>query len=74
MSKIILDRTLFKQIKAMNKESMSNFLTNVYMNGKKDAATCDVDLEQLKRDVGGIKGIGEKRLDQIMLILNKYLK
>ena len=36
MDKFTLDRATYKQIKAMDKDRLSEFLKNVYMNGKND--------------------------------------
>lgn len=64
--KIVLDRALYKQIKAMDKAKMSDFLSNVYLNGKADAESSVVDFDELRTEIGKIKGIGETRLDEIM--------
>lgn len=63
---IVLDRALYKQIKAMDKAKMSDFLSNVYLNGKADAENSAVDFEELRTEIGKIKGIGEARLNEIM--------
>lgn len=52
---------------------MQNFLTNYYQNVMEDAATSSVDLEALSSELSSIKGVGEKRLDEIMSVIGKYL-
>ena len=70
MSKdFVLDRALYKTIKNMNKEKMSDFLNDVYYMGVRDAAADSVDLDTLRGKIGGIKGIGESRLNEIMDVI-----
>lgn len=33
-----------------------------------------VELDELRNEIGGIKGVGEKRLDEIMAVIEKYLR
>lgn len=69
----VLDRVTYKKIKGMSREEMQNFLTNYYHNLMEDASTYSVDLETLRAELGNIKGVGEKRLDEIMSVIEKYL-
>lgn len=65
----VLDRALYKTIKNMNKEKMSDFLNDVYYMGVRDAAADSVDLDTLRGKIGSIKGIGESRLNEIMDVI-----
>lgn len=69
----VLDRSTYKKIKGMSREEMQNFLTNYYYNVMEDAETSAVDLEALRAELSSIKGVGEKRLDEIMSVIGKYL-
>lgn len=77
MEENILDRALYKQIKNMNRDEMEGFLKRVFENGYKKAvsenvsACSDVDLDKLRKEIGKINGIGTKRLDEIMAIIEK---
>lgn len=39
----------------------------------KGIETVDIDLENMRSEIGAIKGIGETRLDQIIEIISKHL-
>ncbi len=69
----VLDRSTYKKIKGMSRMEMQKFLTNYYYNVIEDAATSSVDIEVLRAELSSIKGVGEKRLDEIMSVIEKYL-
>lgn len=69
----VLGRTACKKIKGMSRKEMQNFLTNYYQNVMEDAVTSSVDLETLRSELSSIKGVGEKRLDEIMSVIEKHL-
>lgn len=71
--KYTLDRATYKQIKAMDKDKMSEFLSNVYLTGKADCESENVDLSELKAEIGKIKGIGETRLNEIMDAIERFI-
>ena len=52
---------------------MQNFLTNYYNNVMEDAEAPTLDLNELRTELGSIKGVGEKRLDEIMAVIEKHL-
>ena len=64
----MLDRATYKKIKAMSREEMQSFLTNYYNNVMEDASSVTVELDELRNEIGGIKGVGEKRLDEIKAV------
>ncbi|MBQ6944454.1 MAG: hypothetical protein IJN43_09010 [Ruminococcus sp.] len=70
----MLDRATYKKIKGMTREEMQNFLTNYYNNVMQDASEATLDLDELRKEIGGIKGVGEKRLDEIMGVIEKHLR
>ena len=74
MEQKMLDRATYKKIKGMTREEMQNFLTNYYNNVMEDAETPTLDLGELKKELGSIKGVGEKRLDEIMAVIERHLR
>lgn len=64
-----LTRNLYKEFKSMNREKMQRVLTNIYMEGVQSVETTSVDLDKLREEIGKISGIGEKRLDEIMKVI-----
>lgn len=73
MEQKMLDRATYKKIKSMTREEMQNFLTNYYNNVMEDAETPMLDLGELRTELGSIKGVGEKRLDEIMAVIERHL-
>ena len=73
MEQKMLDRATYKKIKGMTREEMQNFLTNYYNNVMEDANAPTHDLGELRKEIGGIKGVGEKRLDEIMVVIERHL-
>lgn len=71
--KEVLDRALYKKIKAMDRKTMEAFLNEMYIVGADSVNAVNVDTDELKSDIGKVKGIGESRLNEIMDIINKYL-
>ena len=69
----VLGRATYKKIRGMSREEMQNFLTNYYHNIMEDAPTYSVDLKELRAELSNIKGVGEKRLDEIMSVIEKHL-
>lgn len=70
---IVLDRALYKKIKAMDKKQMQNFLVGLYNNAQTDMNAASVDLTELRNEIGAIRGIGENRLNEIMSVIEKHL-
>lgn len=75
--KKLLDRTLYRQIKSMDKNTMARTLENIYQMGKDDAMqgieAVDIDFDKIRSEIGSIKGIGETRLNLIMEIIKNNL-
>lgn len=64
-----LSRALYKEFKSMKREKMQEVLTNIYLQGVQSVETSSVDLDRLRSEIGKINGIGEKRLDEIMKVI-----
>ena len=69
----ILDRSLYRQIKQMDKNTMQDFIQDIYESGKQQAEAQKVDYDALREDLSKIKGIGEARLNEIMAVLEHHL-
>ncbi len=63
----------YKKIKGMTRKEMQNFLTNYYNNVMEDANVPTLYLRELRKEIGGIKGVGEKRIDEIMAVIERQL-
>lgn len=68
-SKRLLSRTTYKRIKALDREGLSKYVTNVYLNGYeagRKAGTPDVLMRTFREVLLSIDGIGPTRADAIM--------
>lgn len=70
----ILDRTTYKKIKGMSLDEMQGFLMRYVDNLKNDSDIKEIDLLEIMSEIGKIKGIGEKCLDEIMSVIKDHLK
>ena len=69
-----ISREMYKKIKSMDREQLQVFATTIYLDGVKSAETTDLDLDKLREEIGTIKGIGESRLNEIMMVIEKHTK
>ena len=67
----IIDRDTYRAIKKMRREELQAFLVRYADELQKDAPA--VDLREVEKDIKAIKGIGEKRAEEIMAIFEKHL-
>ena len=67
----MIDRDTYRSIKKMSREELQAFLVRYADELQKDAPT--VDLRAVEADIKGVKGIGEKRAEEIMRIFEKHL-
>ena len=66
----IIDRETYRAIKKMNREELQAFLVR-YANNI--SGNRSIDLREVEADLKTVKGIGEKRLEEIMVIIEKHL-
>ena len=70
---VLLDRSLYRTIKNMNKSELNQFIHNVYDTGKGDAISeievTEINIEKIHTEISEIKGIGETRSNKIMDII-----
>ena len=63
----LVNRSLYKRIKSMNRAEMEFFVKNIFNQGyeKAESETRHIDYNSLKANLSQIKGIGESRLNEI---------
>ena len=71
MSQPIIDRDTYRSIKKMSREELQAFLVRYADELRKDAPA--IDLREMEKDIKSVKGIGEKRAEEIMRIIEKHL-
>lgn len=72
----LVNRSLYKRIKSMNRAEMDNFVRNVFDQGyqRAEEETHPIDYDSLRADLSKIKGIGENRLNEIMMVIDKHIE
>ena len=68
----IIDRDTYRSIKKMSREEMQAFLMR-YADGLLEKDGKSIDLREVEKDLRQIKGIGEKRVEEIMAVFEKHL-
>lgn len=71
MSDKIIDRDTYRSIKKMSREELQAFLVRYADSLRENTPT--LDLRELEKDIKGVKGIGEKRAEEIMTIIERHL-
>ena len=84
----ILDRATYRRIKKMDRATLEGLIQDIFEQGRKkglaeagvmvDESMADdrggtLDLRKVESEIRGIKGIGEKKAEEIMLIFEKHL-
>ena len=67
----IIDRDTYRSIKKMSREELQSFLIRYAENLTKDSHV--IDLQKLEQDIKSIKGIGEKRTEEVMAVIELHL-
>lgn len=68
----IIDRDTYRSIKKMSREELQAFLMR-YADGLLEKDGKSIDLREVEKDLRHIKGIGDKRVEQIMAVFEKHL-
>ena len=68
----IIDRDTYKKIKKMNREELTKFILQ-YGDELLGEQGKNIDLPALEAELSKIKGIGGKRLEEIMTVVEKFL-
>lgn len=71
--KQVIDRETYRSIKKMSRDELQVFLIRYANNLLEEIDEKEIDLSALRSEIGQIKGIGEKRLDEIMAVVEKYI-
>ncbi len=68
MDQQAIDRDTYRQIKKMSREELNSFLIRYAQNLCKP-----IDLRDMEKEIRAIGGMGEKRTEQVMDVIEKYL-
>lgn len=68
----IIDRDTYKKVKKMDRETLTKFILQ-YGDKLLEEHSKEIDLPALGAELSKIKGIGGKRLEEIMAVIEKYL-
>ena len=68
----IIDRDTYRAIKKMGREELQAFLMR-YADGLLEKDGKSIDLREVEKDLRQIKGIGDKRVEEIMAVFEKHL-
>ena len=68
----IIDRDTYRSIKKMSREELQGFLLR-YADGLMEKDNKTIDLREVEKDLRQIKGIGSKRVEEIMAVFEKHL-
>ena len=68
----IIDRDTYRKIKKMNREEITKFILQ-YGDQLLGEQGKTIDLPALEAELRKIKGIGGKRLEEIMVVIEKFL-
>ena len=68
----IIDRDTYRAIKKMSREELQAFLVR-YADGLLENDGRTIDLREVEKDLRQIRGIGDKRIEEIMAVIEKHL-
>ncbi len=68
MEQQAIDRDTYRQIKKMSREELNAFLIRYAQNLCKPIA-----LRDMEKEIRAINGMGEKRTEQVMKVIERYL-
>ncbi|MBP7187964.1 MAG: hypothetical protein KBA55_14670 [Ruminococcus sp.] len=67
-----IDRDTYRAIKKMRREELQAFLMR-YADGLLEKDGKSLDLREVENDLRQIKGVGDKRIEKIMAVIEKHL-
>ena len=68
----IIDRDTYRVVKKMSREELQAFLMR-YTNRLLENDGKSIDLREVEKDLRQIKGIGDKRIEEIMAVIEEHL-
>lgn len=66
----MIDRDTYRSIKKMSREELNAFLIRY---AEQLESTQTIDLREVEKEIKAIKGIGEKRADEVMKVFERHL-
>ena len=82
----ILDRNLYRTIKKMDRDTLQGLIQNIFEQGRQKglsetqseiqtlaADDHTLDLRELEKQIKAVKGVGEKRAEEIMRVVEDWL-
>ena len=78
----LLDRNLYRTIKKMDRDTLQGLIQNIFEQGRQkglsevQAVAADdhtLDLRVLEKQIKAVKGVGEKRAEEIMRVVEDWL-
>lgn len=67
----IISRETYRAIKKMSREELQAFLLRYANKLSENQPT--IDLREVERDIKAINGIGDKRAEEVMQVIEKHL-
>ena len=76
IGKFHFSRDTYKKVKKMDRDEMEDFLLKLYEEGQQSILKTrnEIDFEDVRVTLMEIKGIGQKRADQIMIALEERIE
>ncbi len=78
LNTLVLNRKQYKAIKKYDHQQMNDWATSIYKSGYTDAMQKfnneSISLKDVENAIDKVKGIGEKRKQAIIQVLNETLK
>lgn len=76
------NRETYKKIKKMDRQQMERFVMNIFEEGYQAGAKAEseaavgkeIDIEKIKIRIKEIKGIGEKKTEEIMKAIKEHME
>lgn len=68
----IIDRETYKKIKKMDRETLTKFILQ-YGDKLLEEHSKEIDLPALEAELSKIKGIGGKRIEEIMTVIENFM-
>ena len=72
---IVINRKEYQNIRKMDHNQMNLYIQSIYKSGYAEGVKSvpGIDIAEIKKVLLGIKGLGEKRVEAILLALEKEL-
>lgn len=78
----LLDRNTYRSIKKMDRDTLQGLIQNIFEQGRQKglseiqtvaADDHTLDLRELEKQIKAVKGVGEKRAEEIMRVVEDWL-